>query len=349
MKYDLLKLSLAQRALDLRIGAGRVPGRDLGLAGRAAGPDRGEAEEDDDAPRAGYRDRIVVAVVVGLILIMGGAYVALARGILWSLPIFALGFGLVLTLISFNQRYRHASPSLRRTIDFSSAFLNAALLAGILIVVNVIAFRYGGQPLDLTREQTYSLSSMTINQLVSLEQPVTFTMVFGRGPRAVTPARARRAVARVVQGRQSRDDPARQPQPVQRPDARRRADQARAGARDLARRRRRHRVWRGRRCPACRRCATRTCFIAFPLEPARGGQSQFASAFTGEDEITSALIRLREGKKVEGRLHDGARRAGHERLESARSRHRQLEGAAHQGRLRGDRPQPDLRTRSPPT
>ena len=44
-------------------------------------------------------------------------------------------------------------------------------------------------------------------------------------------------------------------------------------------------------------CATRTCFRAFPLDPARGGQDQFASAFTGEDEITSAIIRLREGKK----------------------------------------------------
>ena len=58
--------------------------------------------------------------------------------------------------------------------------MNASLLAGILIVVNVIAFRWQGS-LDLTREQTYSLSSMTINQLVSLKQPVTFTMVFGAG------------------------------------------------------------------------------------------------------------------------------------------------------------------------
>ena len=74
----------------------------------------------------------MVAVVVGLILILGGAYVALARGILWSLPIFAVGFGLVLALIAFNRRYRHASPSLRRTIDFSSVFLNASLLAGNL-------------------------------------------------------------------------------------------------------------------------------------------------------------------------------------------------------------------------
>ena len=118
--------------MDLRIGDRRVPGWDLGLARRAAGPERARAEDDDDAPRAGYRDRIVVAVVVGLILIVGGAYVAIARGILWSLPIFAVGFGLVLTLISFNRRYRHASPSLRRTIDFSTRVLECLAAGGDL-------------------------------------------------------------------------------------------------------------------------------------------------------------------------------------------------------------------------
>ncbi len=145
-----------------------------------------EAEEDADAPRAGYRDRIVAGVVVGLMLILGGAYVALARGILWSLPIFALGFGLVLTLIKINRRYRHASPSLRRTIDFSDTFLNTSLLAGILIVCNVLAFRYGSQPLDMTREGTYSLSSLTLNQLKSLDRTLTFTMIFGHGPLATS-------------------------------------------------------------------------------------------------------------------------------------------------------------------
>ncbi len=105
--------------MDHRIGDHRVPGWDMGLAGTPPGQST-ESEADDDAPRAGYRDRIVVAVVVGLMLIVGGGYVAISRGVLWSLPIFAVGFGLVLTLISFNQRYRHASPSLRRTIDFST-------------------------------------------------------------------------------------------------------------------------------------------------------------------------------------------------------------------------------------
>src|SRR5271170_822758 len=130
---------------------------------RGASPGQAAAaEEDADAPRAGYRDRIVAGVVVGLMLILGGAYVALARGILASLPIFALGFGLVLILIQVNRRYRHASPSLRRTIDVSDTFLNTSLLAGILIVCNVLAFRYGSQPLDMTREGTYSLSSLTL-------------------------------------------------------------------------------------------------------------------------------------------------------------------------------------------
>src|SRR5262249_21482395 len=58
-----------------------------------------EAEDDADAPRARYRDRIVVGVVVGLILILGGAFVAVEREIPWSLPLFALGFGLVICLI----------------------------------------------------------------------------------------------------------------------------------------------------------------------------------------------------------------------------------------------------------
>jgi ABC-type uncharacterized transport system len=256
----------------------------------------GETEGDDDAPRAGYRDRIVVAVVVGLILILAGAYASLARGILWSLPIFGVGFGLVLALISFNRKYRHASPSLRRTIDFSSTFLNASLLAGILIVVNVIAFRYGGQPLDLTREQTYSLSSMTINQLVSLKQPVTFTMVFGRGPSAV------RQHDRIVQLLESYK--AVNPQMIQLDNLNPYSDLARGD--ELIKRVPELEILRGGGVvieygegDSAQHVVVRNqdLFQGIPLDPARGGQTQFASAFTGEDEITSALIRLREGKK----------------------------------------------------
>ncbi len=58
----------------------------------------GQAADDEgaDAPRASYRDRVIGAVVVGLLLILGGAYIALARSLFWSIPVFAVGFGLVL-------------------------------------------------------------------------------------------------------------------------------------------------------------------------------------------------------------------------------------------------------------
>jgi hypothetical protein len=148
---------------------------------RGAPPGQAVApEEDEDAPRGGYRDRVVAAVCVGMMLILAGGYLAATRGILWSMPAFALGFGTVLTLVAVNQRYRHGSPSLRRTVDLSTAALNAALFAGVLVVVNVIAFRYGGRALDLTREGSYSLSSQTVRQLEALSRPVTFTTFFGR-------------------------------------------------------------------------------------------------------------------------------------------------------------------------
>ena len=70
---------------------------------------------------------MIAAVVVGLLIIALGGYLALARGILLSVPAFALGFGLVIFLIARNRRHRHASPTLRRTIDFSTAFLECVV------------------------------------------------------------------------------------------------------------------------------------------------------------------------------------------------------------------------------
>jgi ABC-type uncharacterized transport system involved in gliding motility auxiliary subunit len=141
----------------------------------------GEAEE---APRGGYRDRVIAAMVLGLMLVCAGAYVASAHGVLWSIPVFAVGFGIVLTLIAVNRRYRHGSPALRRTIELSNTLLNAALIAGVLVVVNVMAFRYGGRAIDLTRERMFSLSSMTVNQVKNLAKPLKFTVFYGQSPLA---------------------------------------------------------------------------------------------------------------------------------------------------------------------
>ena len=135
---------------------------------------------NEDAPSVGYRDRVIAAVTVGMILILAGSYLAVTRGVAWSVPAYALGFGTVLALVSINQRYRHGSPTLRRTLDVSTAALNASLVLGVLVVLNVVAFRYGGRAIDLTRERAYSLTTLSLNQVRTLDRPVRFTSFFGR-------------------------------------------------------------------------------------------------------------------------------------------------------------------------
>ena len=155
------------------------------LRGAPLGQATAQLDEADDAPGAGYRDRVVLAIVGGLLLVLAGGRLALTGRLIWSLPAFALGFGIVLTLIGVNrQHHRHRSPSLLRTIELAHSVLTAALIAGILIVANVLAFRYGGRALDFTRERSFSLSSLTLNQLASLKRPVTLTVFFGDSPRS---------------------------------------------------------------------------------------------------------------------------------------------------------------------
>jgi hypothetical protein len=254
-------------------------------------------EEDTEAPRASYRDRMVIGVVVGLMLIASGAFVAAYQGVLWSLVVFAFGFGLVISLIAINHRHRHASPSVRRTIEFSSAFLNASLLAGILIVINVLAFRYGGRPLDLTRERTYSLSSLSLNQLAALEQPVTFTVISGQGQLA---ARQRDRVSQLLESYKAAN-----PQLIQIVSLNpyydlSRIDKLIARVPELE-------LLRGGGILVEYGEGERAQYVVVRnqdmFERVAGEtvgprSDRFASAFTGEDEITSALIRLREGKKA---------------------------------------------------
>jgi gliding motility-associatede transport system auxiliary component len=255
------------------------------------------AEEDADAPRAGHRDRIVVGVVVGLLLILGGASVALDRGVPWSLPMLGLGFGLVLTLVRLNRRYRHASPSLRRTLDFSDAFLNLALLAGVLIVINVLAFRYAAFPLDMTREGTYSLASQTLNQLNGLDRPVTFTVISGHGPLAL---RQRERVDQLLESYRAANprwvqvaslDPYLDLDRIENlskrvPDL----AQLRGGGVLIE-------YGEGPEAPALV-VRNQEMFEPIPAERFRSTSDRFESAFYGEDVITSALMRLRGGKRA---------------------------------------------------
>jgi hypothetical protein len=249
-------------------------------------------EDEPGVPAWKHRHAVIAAVAAGLDLILVGGYAALTRGVVWSIPFFAVGIGLVTLLNLRNRPYRHSSPSLRRTIEFSSIFLNGALLAGILIMVNVIAFRYGGQGMDLTREQTFSLSSLTLNQLEGLKRPVTFHVVYGRGTRAA------RQLDRVIQlldlyraaGRDLVKVEVLNPYTEL------------ARAEDLARQAPDLAVLQGGGVLIEYGDGSDAEFSVVTgnelFEPAAGGSlERFESTFRGEDAITSALIRLREGKK----------------------------------------------------
>jgi hypothetical protein len=277
----------------------------LGLAGfltifwilRGAPPGQAvQAEEDENAPPAGHRDRVVLGVTCGLILVALGGYVALAHGILWSIPFFVAGLALVLRVNIANRKYRHASPVLRRTAELSSLLLNAGLLAGILIVVNLAAFRYGGRALDLTREQTFSLASRTLNQLESLDRQVTFHVLYGSGARAMS------QVDRVIQllDLYRAANPALVKVESLNPYRELARDEdLRKRAPDLA-------VMRGGgvlieygegTAAEFAVVSGQEMFEPIPADPARQNSDRFESSFRGEDAVTAALLRLREGKK----------------------------------------------------
>jgi hypothetical protein len=263
---------------------------------RGAVPGKSVREEDGDAPPASLVDRLTASIAAGMALVVGGGLVALSRGVAWSIPVFAVGVGLVTGLSHVGRRYRHASVTLRRSVGISSLFLNSALLAGILIVVNVVAFRYGGQAFDLTHDRTHSLSPLTLKQLESLNRPVTFHLVFGRG------ARAARQLDRIVQlldlYRASRPDRVRVSSLDPFTELTRR-DELMKRAPELA-------VLRGGAVLIEYGEGADAEFLVVPgpemflpvtPESSRQSLDRFETVFKGEDAITSALIRLREGRK----------------------------------------------------
>ena len=73
MKIPFPSILLQGRILAGGIGPGRGPGRGLDLARRSAGPGSRGRRRCRQSPRSGYRDRIIAAVVVGLLIIAWGA------------------------------------------------------------------------------------------------------------------------------------------------------------------------------------------------------------------------------------------------------------------------------------
>lgn len=251
-----------------------------------------EVEEGPDATPARTRDRAAIVTAIGFLLVLGGGFVAIAWGVPWSLPLFVGGFGTLWVQANRHRPRRHTSATLQRVVTFAEGGMNATLLGGILIVANVLAFKYGGRPFDLTSERAFSLSSLTINQLKTLEKPVKFTVVATdvRMPRVLRLLDLYRAEA-VGKITIERVDPYADPTAFERlttaaPDL---ALDPRGGAIVIE--------YGGGETPERVVVRAADLFEAPDLDRSRPRPDQVESRFKGEDAITSALVRLREGKK----------------------------------------------------
>ncbi len=253
---------------------------------------RAEPEEGPDAPTTRTRDRASLAAALGFLAVLAGGFTAIMYGVPWSLPCFALGFATLSFLCKRHRPSRHVSPTLQRVVAFAEQGMNAALLGGILIVANVLAFKYGGRPLDLTREGTFSLSSLTINQLKTLEKPVKFTVVAAdiRMPRVLQLLELYRA-ENPKWVKLERVDPYADPTAFE--------DLAKA-APDLALNPRGGAivVEYGAGETVQRAVVRANELFAVPsIDPTKPRPDRIESRFQGEDAVTSALVRLREGTR----------------------------------------------------
>ena len=247
--------------------------------------------EEVDARAARRRDAMVALTIACLLAIIAGAFVAIAVAIPWSIPLFAAGLGGLVAIIGWNRRLRHESAAARRIAQVADAMLTAVLLSGSLVVANVLAFRYADRPLDFTRDRSFSLAELTVQQLRSLDQPVTFTLFHGSSPLAA------RQQTRVLQfldlckaassGQVHIEEVARYANPTRFEELVRRLPEVGVmpGGGVV--------VEYGTGAEA-RHAVVRFSEL-FEVGPSEAPE-QFVTRFTGEDVLTSALVRLRENK-----------------------------------------------------
>jgi len=136
----------------------------------------------DDAP-VGGRLELVVGGMVGIGWIALGVVLAIVRNRLfdvWVLTCVLGGFALLTALLLYYRaRGARMDAPLRRLVHGYHTFLTASLLAGNLLLVNVLVARYGDEPwIDASRGSQYTLQYEQTKQLLAeLNQPVAFTVL----------------------------------------------------------------------------------------------------------------------------------------------------------------------------
>jgi hypothetical protein len=254
--------------------------------------------EPGEAPSAGYRDRVVALAVLGFVTILIGGFVAAQYGILWSLAPFLLGFGLILRVQAVIAKYRHVSPTLRRTLEFSNTALTCTLLGGVLIVGNVFAFKYGGRSIDFTHDEAFTLSSLSVNNVKGLERPLKFTLVLGRDQGT---SRQRDRVRQLVDLYKAENSERITIQELValNPSQAAEIDALVKRNPDLAVSRGDVIVLEYGDDTSSDRAVIPVADLFRSANPnAAPGESRFSTSFSGEDAITSAIVRSREGKRT---------------------------------------------------
>jgi len=251
--------------------------------------------EPSEAPAAPQRDRAVIVAVIGFLAILLGGYLAVEVGVPASIPAFAVGIALVQWVLRTYRKARHDSPTIRRLVAFSETSLTASMITGVLLVGNVLAFRLGGRPIDLTHDKAYSLASQSLNQVLDLDRPLKFTVFFGNSERSMRQLdRVRQLVELYHVANPSKVsveylDPFRDIKEFE-ALARRVPDVAASSGDGMV-------LTLGEGADAPR--AVLGTRELFDVGSTSGSSSdRYTSTFRGEDLITSTLIRLREGKRT---------------------------------------------------
>lgn len=241
--------------------------------------------------------RLGLLGLVGLAAVVAGAWAVGTDRVPLAMPLFASGFGIWIRLARRDAVERRSGPAARRTVGLAGVALNGTLLAGVLVVANVLAFRSGGRAIDFTRDRAFTLAPLTVETLGQLDRPARFTIFYGReNARFRSQYQRVRQLLELYRQANSRRVAIEDLDQFAEPD---RFEALAARLPDVAVNPAGGVVIELGEGSGTDRLLVRNgeLFVVQESPLGEADPSRFRSTFRGEDALTSALIRLREGER----------------------------------------------------
>jgi hypothetical protein len=123
-------------------------------------------------------------VIVGLALFILAAVFAYKGSVFLSAPVLAsLIIGTLMLVGAAFWNYSMVEPKAmyRRGLFWLNVVVTSSMLAGTIIILNVLVAQYGPPHLDWTSEKTFTLAPQSKSIVKSLEKPVKFIGLYRRG------------------------------------------------------------------------------------------------------------------------------------------------------------------------